>query len=206
MSGFDLLQLAALGRSTSCGTSDDKRSLLQLHSHLVATHADRASPPSPLPPKKRVKFSVRGMTEDSRPSPPSPRSVATIVSAASSRGSADYPSLDSEWTERATAEATNEKQYLLQVMCDSVIGDSFILPNRKGTAREASRGRSSEKSGVRGRCGNAKSLTDEDGDDTGPGYFFRPSPALVAPTSGANAHEANVPTSLRSEKIERGAG
>merc|ERR1712238_483003 len=45
-----------------------------------------------------------------------------------------------------------------------------------------------------------------DGNDLGMGYFSRRSPALVTPTLAANAREENVPTSLRSAIIERGAG
>jgi len=131
-------------------------------------------------------------------------SVATVVSAASSQGSSDSSSLNSEWTEGATAEATNENQDLLQ-LCDSVIGDSFVVPNREGTAR-GSASKSKKTTGGRGWFGDMKCLTDVDGNDLGMGYFSRPSPALVAPTSAANAREENVPTSLRSEIIERGAG
>jgi len=131
-------------------------------------------------------------------------SVATVVSAASSQGSSDSSSLNSEWTEGATAEATNENQDLLQ-LCDSVIGESFVVPNREGTAR-GSASKSKKTTGGRGWFGDTKCLTDVDGNDLGMGYFSRRSPALVAPTSAANAHEENVPTSLRSEIIERGAG
>jgi len=131
-------------------------------------------------------------------------SVATVVSAASSQGSSDSSSLNSEWTEGATAEATNENQDLLQ-LCDSVIGESFVVPNREGTAR-GSASKSKKTTGGRGWFGDTKCLTDVDGNDLGMGYFSRRSPALVTPTLAANAREENVPTSLRSAIIERGAG
>merc|ERR1711957_461062 len=120
----------------------------------------------------------------------------------------DSSSLDSERTESAMAEATNEKQDLLQ-LGDSVIGGSFTAPNRKGTAHENNRGLSSastskKESGGRGWFGDTKCLTDVDGNDLRMGYFSRQSPPLVAPTLAANAHKENV--SFHSEIIKRGVG